>query len=124
MVAFETDQPQSLLIVRYVGSVHPDETERGVQEAPAALAKLQSGFRLLADLTDLQSMDVACAPHIEHVMDLCNEKGVSMVVRVIPDPTRDIGMQIMSLFHYGGHVQIVTCETLSEAQEILRSDTR
>ena len=123
MVAFETDQPQNLLVVRYVGAVRPNETERGVQEAPAALSKLQSGFRLLADLTDLQSMDVACAPHIEQVMDLCNEKGVSMVVRVIPDPTRDIGLQIMSLFHYGGHVQIVTCETLSEAQEILRSDT-
>ena len=124
MVAFETDQPQNLLVVRYVGSVRPDETERGAREVPAALSKLQSGFRLLADLTDLQSMDVACAPHIEHVMDLCNEKGVSMVVRVIPDPMRDIGLQIMSLFHYGGHVQIVTCETLSEAQEILRSGTQ
>ena len=81
MVAFETDQPQNLLVVRYVGSVRPDETERGAQEVPAAISKLRSGFRLLADLTDLQSMDVACAPHIEQVMDLCNEKGVSMVVR-------------------------------------------
>jgi anti-anti-sigma regulatory factor len=123
MVAFETDQPQNLLVVRYSGSVGPDETERGVQEVPAALSRLQSGFRLLADLTDLQSMDVACAPHIEQVMDLCNEKGVSLVVRVIPDPARDIGLQIMSLFHYGGHVQIVTRETLREAQEILRSKT-
>ena len=90
-----------------------------MEEVRAGLAKLESGFRLLADLTDLESMDVACAPFIEKAMDLCNEKGASIVVRVIPDPTRDIGMQIMSLFHYGGDVRIVTCETLDEARAIL-----
>ena len=122
MVAFEIDRPQNLFVVRYRGAVGPDETARGMQEAQVAVAQLQSGFRLLADLTELQSMDVACAPHIEKVMDLCNEKGVSIVVRVIPDPTHDIGLQIMSLFHYGGNVRIVTCETLDEAHEILRNE--
>ena len=67
-------------------------------------------------------MDVACAPHIEKAMDLCNEKGASIVVRVIPDPTRDIGLQIMSVFHYDGRVRIVTCTTLAEAEEILRTE--
>jgi hypothetical protein len=43
------------------------------------------------------------------------------VVRVIPDPHRDIGLQIMSYFHYSGDVQILTCQTLAEAEEILRS---
>jgi len=76
----------------------------------------------LGDLTELQSMDVACAPHIEKAMDICNEKGASMVVRVIPDPHRDIGLQIMSYFHYSGDVQIVTCETLAQAEEILRAE--
>ena len=122
MVAFETDQPQNLLTIRYSGSVVRDEVERGLEEVRAALAKLQSGFRLLADLTDLQSMEVACAPIIEKAMDMCNAKGTSMVVRVIPDPTRDIGMQIMSLFHYGNDVRIVTCETLDEAKNILRAE--
>jgi hypothetical protein len=43
------------------------------------------------------------------------------VVRVIPDPHRDIGLQIMSYFHYKGDVRIVTCETLAEAAKTLRS---
>jgi hypothetical protein len=43
-----------------------------------------------------------------------------MVVRVIPDPARDIGLQIMSLFHYGHDVRIVTCATLDEAQRALQ----
>jgi hypothetical protein len=46
-----------------------------------------------------------------------------MVVRVIPDPHRDIGLQIMSIFHYGGDVQIVTCETLVQAEELLRAES-
>lgn len=120
MVAFEVDQPRNLFIIRYTGAVGPDEVERGLTDVRASLEKLKTGFRLLGDLTKLESMDVACAPFIEQAMDLCNEKGASMVVRVIPDPTRDIGLQIMSVFHYGGEVRVLTCETLDEAHELLR----
>jgi hypothetical protein len=123
MYAIEIDEPQNLLTIRYCGSVGPQETEQCLGEVRAALPRLQSAFSLLADLTELELMDVACAPYIEKAMDLCNERGISTVVRVIPDPTRDIGLQIMSYFHYGGHVRIVTCETLAEAREILGSAT-
>ena len=42
-----------------------------------------------------------------------------MVVRVIPDPYKDIGLNIVSLFHYPRRVRIVTCETLEEAMRAL-----
>jgi len=64
-------------------------------------------------------MDIACAPHLEQIMQLCNEKGVSAVVRVMPARRRDIGLQIMSYFHYGPEVLITTCRRLEEAQEVL-----
>ena len=121
MIHFEVDQPRNLLVIRYSGMVPAEETEKGVEQVRAGLAKLQTGFRLLADLTDLESMDPACAPFIEKSMDLCNEKGASMVVRVIPDPHRDIGLQIMSIFHYRGDTQIFTCETMAQAYEILQT---
>ena len=60
-------------------------------------------------------MEVTCAPHLKRIMELCNAKGVSTVVRVIPDPRRDIGLQIMSSFHYGPDVRIQTCPSLDEA---------
>ena len=119
MIKFEVDEPKRLLVIRYSGVVEAEETEKGLEQIRNGLAKLQSGFRLLADLTELESMDTACAPFIEKAMDLCNQKGTSMVVRVIPDPHRDIGMQIMSIFHYGGDVKIVTCESLAQAAELL-----
>ena len=122
MIAFEVDQPKNLLVIRYRGHVDPDETEKGLEQIRSGLVQLQSAFRLLADLTELESMDVGCAPFIEKAMDLCNEKGASMIVRVIPDPHRDIGLQIMSYFHYRGGVQIFTRENLAEAIELLRDE--
>ena len=119
MFKIEFDQPRDLLIIRYSDHVGPDETERALEEMRLALANIERGFRLLADLTALQSMDVLCAPHIESAMDMCNGKGVTDVVRIIPDPRKDIGMQIMSYFHYGGDVRIVTCETADEAMNFL-----
>jgi anti-anti-sigma regulatory factor len=121
VISFEVDEPKRLLVIRYNGLVRADETEKGLEQIRNGLAKLQSGFRLLADLTELDSMEVGCAPFIEKAMDMCNEKGASMVVRVIPDPHRDIGLQIMSIFHYHGDVQILTCETLAQAEEILET---
>lgn len=119
MINFEVDEPKRLLVIRYSGTVTPVETEEGLDQIRTGLARLNSGLRVMVDLTDLESMDVKCAPFVERAMDLCNEKGASTVVRVIPDPHRDIGMSIMSVFHYGGEVRIVTCQSLTEANEVL-----
>ena len=123
MITFEVDESKSLLVIRYRGHVAAEETEKGLNDVRSGLAKLKSGFRVLVDLTELDRMDVGCAPFIEKAMDLCNEKGTSMVVRVIPDPHRDIGLQIMSIFHYSGDVLIITCQSLAEANQILFSET-
>jgi hypothetical protein len=119
MFTIEFDQPRNLLIIRYSDHVSPDETERALEEMRLALSSVERGFRLLADLTALRSMDLACAPHIESAMEMCNGKGVSEVIRVIPNPRQDIGMQIMSRFHYGGDVRIFTCESMEEAMRLL-----
>jgi hypothetical protein len=119
MFTIEFEQPRNLLVIRYSDHVGPDETARALKEMRLTLNNVERGFRLLADLTSLRSMDLACAPHIESAMDMCNEKGVAQVVRIIPDPRQDIGMQIMSYFHYGGDVRIITCETADEATRFL-----
>jgi anti-anti-sigma regulatory factor len=119
----ETDPANNLLIIRYHGYVRSSAVERCARDVANCLTRLQPGFRLLADFTDLEAMDTGCAPHLEHIMQLCNEKGVSMVVRAIPDPRRDIGLQIMSYFHYGSEVRIKTCHSLKEAQEALAGQT-
>jgi len=121
VISFEANVPKRLLEIRYGGVVRPEECEKGLDQLRASLAQLETGFRVLVDLTALESMDVKCAPFIEKAMDLCNEKGASTVVRIIPDPHRDIGMTIMSIFHYRGDVRISTCETLAQAETLLLS---
>ncbi len=119
MVTLELDQSRNLFIIRYSDHVGPDETERALTDIRLALGRIEPGFRLLADLIQLQSMEISCAPHIETAMDLFNKRGVSEIIRIIPDPRRDIGLQIMSYFHYSGDVRIVTCETVDEAMNLL-----
>jgi len=119
MSQVEVDRSRNLLKISYAQHVGPEDTQRVVEQAPTLLPELRPGFRLLGDLSGVESMDLACVPHIERMMDLCNKNGVEMVVRVIPDPHKDIGLNILSLFHYHRRVKIVTCETLEEALEVL-----
>jgi hypothetical protein len=119
MYRAEVDLSKRLLIIAGSQRVGPEEVRRCADELPALLAALQPGFRLLTDLSGLESMDVACVPYIKRIMDLCYAKGVEMVARVIPDPHKDIGLNIMSLFHYGRGVHIVTFATLEEAMNAL-----
>src|SRR2546428_10600904 len=109
------DQSQNWLTIVYSGYVDPSETHRCAEEIRVAVAKTKPGFRLLVDMTDLQGMEVSCAPHIRSLMDTCNQNGIAEVVRIIPNPKLDIGLQIMSYFHYSGEVRIVTCESADEA---------
>jgi len=37
------------------------------------------------------------------------------VTRVMPDPHKDIGLNILSQFHYGPEIQIGTFQTLADA---------
>jgi hypothetical protein len=53
-------------------------------------------------------------------MELFHGHGVKLIVRIIPDPKRDIGFNIMSLFHYPRTVHIVTVTTAEEAARTLR----
>jgi hypothetical protein len=119
MFQVEIDKAENLLKIIYAQHVGPEDTKGVAERASALLADVRPGFRLLADLSGLEAMDLACVPHIERMMDLCDKQGVEAVVRVIPDPQKDIGFNILSLFHYRRRVKIVTCETLAEAMKAL-----
>ena len=119
MYQAEVDKGRNLLKVSYAQQVTVEEAKRWAEELGLMLRELRPGFRVLADLSGLESMDLGCVPHIKTMMKLCDKKGVAMVARVIPDPRKDIGLNILSLFHYDRRVQIVTCETMDEALSAL-----
>jgi hypothetical protein len=77
--------------------------------------RLKSGFLLLTDLSNLESMDASCAPALGAVMDLCSAKGMLNEVRVIPEPSKDIGFVLISRFHHNPPVKTQTFQSLAEA---------
>jgi anti-anti-sigma regulatory factor len=120
MFSLKLDQSQNALTIDYGGHVNVNETKLCAQAIRIALPKMQAGFRLLVDLTELEAMDVSCFPLIGGIMEMCNAGGVAEVIRIIPDPTRDIGLQILSYFHYRSEVRIVTCSTVAQAMNVMK----
>jgi anti-anti-sigma regulatory factor len=119
MIRAKAEKSRELLKVCYSGHVTAEETQKAAREVVDLVKDLAPGFCLVVDLTDLETMDLNCVPHLSRMMDVCNEAGVSLIVRVIPDPHKDIGMKIMSLFHYGKRVRIVTTQTCEEALAVI-----
>jgi hypothetical protein len=120
MFKVEADKAKNLMIMTFSGHVHPEDLKKQEERVKALLAELQPGLRLLSDLTPLDSMDPGCLSYISRNMDQLGKRGVSKVVRVIPDPHKDIGLNILSVFHYPRRTRIVTCQTLAEAAAALK----
>ena len=119
MFQVEFDSLKNLLSIGFSGHVNESEAQRCLQEVQRFLRDVQPAFRLLTNLSELDAMDLGCEPEIDRAMDLCDKAGVALVVRVIPDPQKDIGFNILSLFHYRHGVRLVTCQTLEEALKVL-----
>jgi hypothetical protein len=119
MFLAETNRLKNLLHLSYVGRVSAADLERSAEEVEALLADLAPGFVLLTDLSRLEAMDVACSTQIGRAMDVCQKRGVGRIVRVIPEPSKDIGFNILSIFHYAPSTRAVTCESIQEAERHL-----
>jgi len=115
MVLVTSNKPRQLLYISYIGRVRLTEFSPGQADLRTQLGGLSPGFTLLADFSRLEAMDLECAPELGRVMDLIGQAGVGLVVRVIPDPSKDIGMNILTVFHYPHHTRIVTCDSMAAA---------
>lgn len=115
MFLVTSNTPKQLLHLSYFKRVKPEELRRGADDVQSLMKDLKPGFRLLADFERLESMDLACATEIGRIMELLDQSGVGLLVRVMPDPGKDIGLDIISLFHYRNHPQTVTCKNIAEA---------
>jgi anti-anti-sigma regulatory factor len=122
MYAVELDQSKRFLVISVGQRVTIEQAKQAAARVRELLQDVTPGFRVLADFRWLDSMDSAAAPHIAEIMDALAEKGVFSVARVIPDPHKDIGLNILSQFHYGPEIQIATFETMADALQSMAKD--
>jgi len=109
----------TLVTVEYSGHITAEGMRAHAVEADGLGAKLKPGFIVLTDLSKLDTMDADCAPLISRVMDQFNRLGVGRLIRVIPDPKKDIGLGILTRFHYKRGIAVNTVTTMAEAQRLL-----
>jgi anti-anti-sigma regulatory factor len=119
MLLVTSNKSKQLLYLCFVGTVRAEEFPGGREDVTTQLAGLSPGFRYLVDLTDLEFMGVECMAELGQLMELIGQADVGLLVRVIPDPSKDIGMNILTVFHYPHQLKVVTCQNLAEAVRAL-----
>ena len=122
MYSVESDRLKRLLVISAAGEVTKKEVETVALRVREMMKEVTPGFRVLTDFRWLDWMEPAAAKHIAQIMDAVAEKEVGMVVRVIPDPHKDIGLNILSKFHYGPEIKLATFESLAEALSALMDE--
>ena len=119
MLLITSNKSKQLLHVSFIGNVWPGDFQSSWEDMITQLAGLSPGFHYLVDLTYLEFMGLDCMAELGRLMELIAQAGVGLVVRVIPDPSKDIGMNILSVFHYPPQLRVVTCQNLAEAVKSL-----
>jgi hypothetical protein len=119
MYSVEFDRSKRLLVISGAGQVTKKEVETVALRVREIMKEVTPGFRVLTDFRWLEQMDPAAAVPLAEIMDALAAKDVAAVVRVVPDPHKDIGLNILSQFHYGPQIKLVTFESLAEALSAL-----
>lgn len=119
MYSVEFDRSKRLLVISAAGRVTKREVESVALRIREMVKEVTPGFRVLTDFRWLERMDLTAAVPLAEIMDALAEKDVAAVVRVVPDPQKDIGLNILSQFHYGPQIKLATFESLAEALSAL-----
>jgi hypothetical protein len=119
MIICNVDESGRVLTMSYGGHVVAEEMKCCLGTVRDLMDQLKAGFFLLTDLSNLESMEASCAPDLGEIMDLCSAKEMSTVVQVIPDPKKDIGFDLISVFHHHPPVKTQTHQSLAEAIQCL-----
>jgi hypothetical protein len=119
MYSVEFDRSKRLLVISVAGQVTKKEVETVALRVREIMKEVTPGFRVLTDFRWLERMDPAAAVPLAEIMDALAAKDVAAVVRVVPDPRKDIGLNILSQFHYGPQIKLATFESLAEALSAL-----
>ena len=118
-VKIEADRVAKVVHLHFRGRVTASEVQQHAELFRITLQELGPGFRLLTDLTGLEEMEIDSVREVTRLMDESLKQGVKEVVRVIPEPDKDIGFHLLSMTHYRGRVPVTTCASLEEARRVL-----
>ncbi|EKD27545.1 MAG: hypothetical protein ACD_79C00678G0002 [uncultured bacterium] len=119
MYKIKVFEEQNILKLGFIKDFTVKDAKQLLEELKVKINNTQKGFTVFSDMSQLDSMSQEVSSYIVKIMQVCNEKEAAQVVRVIPDPTKEIGFKILSIFHYSDKVKIFTCNDILEARKFL-----
>lgn len=122
MISVEIDRSKRLLIISAAGHVRTEEVQQAAQEVREALRQVAPGLRTLIDFRWLESIHPSSAPYIAQILEALAQKQAASIIRIIPDPGKDVRLQILSQFRNSDELPISTVETLVEALDRLSEE--
>lgn len=122
MVKVSYDREHNTVIIEFEGNIDASQAEKVFPDLEKILPKHGKGFKLLADFSSVQTMELKVKAAIEKAMEIFNAQGVTEIIRVTPDPALDIGLNIMSRSHYSRDVKVLTVRSREEARARLRNE--
>jgi len=119
MVSCSADDSGNILTISYVNQVKAGQVELCRRTIRDQMKHLKPGFALLVDLTHMESMDAECAESLGAMIELCSSREMAVAVWVVPDPSKDIGLNLIARFHCWQPVRTHTRSNLAEAMKCL-----
>jgi hypothetical protein len=122
MIKVRYDRKRNTVIVEFEGNVDAEQAKQFFADLEKVHPKPEKDFKLLTDFSLVEAMYFSVKGKIEKAMDLFNTQGVTEIIRVIPDPNMDIGLNIMSASHYSKQIKVHTVRSRQEAEAHLGSE--
>jgi hypothetical protein len=113
------DVSRNVLRTLYAGRLSKLDMESAMTTVKSAMERLQPGFTILADWSHIEAIELDCVPCIAEIMEFARERGAALIVRVLPEPEKDIGINILSIVHLRGTARTVTADNLEEAERLI-----
>lgn len=115
MIKVAYDAPHKTITLAFEGTIDGRQAERSNDELAEILKDTPRGFRVLSDLSAVDSMEIEVEAEMIKAMDMLNKAGAAEVVGVLPDPDLDIGFNIMTREHYSKDVRVQIVRSRDEA---------
>ena len=123
MILINREQNGKILYIGFKDHVQQSQIRELEESLPGILADLSPQFTILCDMTGMETMEFDCSKPVADLMKKMAEAGVGEVVRVIPDPGKDIGFGILSVFHYPSSLPVIIYKSLEDACNYLGIST-
>lgn len=121
MIKLTHDKEINAFVISYQGSIDANHAEQLYSELLVLLPQGEKGFRVLVDFSEATSVSPEIKDSLKKIMDILNAQGVEEIIRIIPDPACDVGLSIMSIFHYSKNVKLITVSCREEAESRIKA---